>query len=46
MIVVIVFMDEEKTNLRENKMTKEDYLQLKKEFKIRFTIIIVPSYNC
>ena len=27
--------------LRENKMTKEHYLQMKKEFKIRFTIIIV-----
>jgi len=31
----------EKLFLRENKMTKEHYLQMKKEFKIRFTIIIV-----
>jgi len=31
----------EKLFLRENKMSKEDYLQMKKEFKIRFTIIIV-----
>lgn len=31
----------ENTNLREKKMTKEHYLQLKKEFKIRFTINIV-----
>ena len=31
----------ENTNVREKKMTKEHYLQLKKEFKIRFTITIV-----
>lgn len=31
----------EKLFLRENKMSKEDYLQMKKEFKIRFTINIV-----
>ena len=43
MIVVIVFMDEGKLFLRENKMTKEDYLQMKKQARVWFTVNIIIS---
>lgn len=42
MIVVIVFIRGRiKTNLREKKMTKEHYLQLKKQVRVWFTVNII-----
>ena len=43
MIVVIVFMDEGKLFLREYKMTKEHYLQMKKQARVWFTVNIIIS---